>query len=102
MTRSIAILAGVLLACGNLSGAQEDSNSTVRRDVLMKLQAEHRKPDEVRGLEIYRKQFLQDIGWHSLEVRLDMLLIDAAGRESRRKVIKREIEDAEVPDKTLG
>jgi hypothetical protein len=101
MKRIATALLGTVLICGNLT-LQADEAPVVRRDAFARLEAEHRTQEEVKGLSIYRKQFLQDVGWHSLEVRLDMLLIDAAGHEGRRKVIKREIEEEDIPDKTLG
>jgi outer membrane lipoprotein-sorting protein len=95
------VLVATALACYQPLSQAADLG-TVRQDSIIKLEAEHKTPEEARGLGIYKKQFLQDVGWHSLEVQLDMLLIDAGGHESRRKVIKREIEDPTVPDKTLG
>jgi len=72
------------------------------KEYLAPLLAEHHSEEEKRGLEIYEKQYLVDEGWKTLESRLDMVLIDAAGRESHRTVVKRVIEDANQPDKTLG
>jgi hypothetical protein len=100
VTLSLA-LATTLLCCQSWTLADDDVGAA-RHDSITKLESEHQTPAEAQGLLIYKKQFLQDVGWRSLEVQLDMLLIDAAGHESRRKVVKREIEDADVPDKTLG
>jgi hypothetical protein len=72
------------------------------KDYLAPLAAEHKTEEERRGLEIYKKQYLLDEGWKTLESRLEMILMDAAGRESRRTVVKRVIEDGSQPDKTLG
>lgn len=72
------------------------------REYVAPLEASHTSEEEKKGLEIYKKQYLLDEGWKTLESRLDMILIDAAGRESRRTVLKRVIEDGGAPDKTLG
>src|SRR5688572_15585781 len=66
------------------------------------LEEAHKTAEEKKGLEIYTKQYLIDEGWQTLESQLVMILIDAAGNTSRRTVVKRIIEDAGSPDKTLG
>jgi outer membrane lipoprotein-sorting protein len=72
------------------------------KDYIAPLEADHKKDEEKKGLEIYKQQYLIDEGWQSLEARMDMLLVDATGHESHRSVVKRMIEDGNQPDKTLG
>lgn len=77
-------------------------NDTNIKEYLAPIEAEHKSAEEKKGLEIYTQQYLIDEGWHSMEARLDMQLIDAAGHESHRTVVKRVLEDGAQPDKTLG
>lgn len=93
---------GLCICLGSAAARAEEVDGEWVKSYMAPLEAEHTAPDQQRGLEIYKKQYLMDKGWQSLEVGLDMLLVDAAGRESRRKVIERKIEDAQQPNKTLG
>jgi Outer membrane lipoprotein-sorting protein len=102
MSRKIAYLAGIcLLGAASVSFANTNNEAWLK-SYMTPLEAEHQAPDEKRGFEIYRTQYLMDKGWRSFEVRLNMLLVDAAGRESRRNVVERKIEEDEQPNKTLG
>jgi len=94
-----AVAVSVAVAVPALAGTYTDESI---KDYLTPIAAEHKSEEEKRGLEIYKKQYLMDEGWKTLESRLDMVLIDAAGRESHRTVVKRVIEDGNLPDKTLG
>lgn len=96
------LLAVVLMAGAALPALAGTYTEESIKDYLAPLVVEHKSEDEKHGLEIYEKQYLIDEGWKTLESRLDMILIDAAGRESHRTVVKRVIEDGSLPDKTLG
>ena len=89
------------VCCAGIASAEEVDAAWLK-SYVEPLEASHQTPEQKRGLEIYKTQYLMDKGWRSLEVGLDMLLVDAAGRESRRKVIERKVEEAQEPHKTLG
>jgi len=97
----VSITAAMVLGASASSHSGGYTDSSIR-DYLAPLQAEHKTEAQAKGLEIYTRQYLIDEGWGDMETRMDMRLIDAAGRESRRKVVKRMMEDGNQPDKTLG
>ena len=92
---SVAVLSSMAAYAGNY-------NESSIRNYLEPIEAAHKTDDEKKGLSIYLKQYLIDEGWADMEVSMDMLLIDASGHESRRKVVKRALEDGAQPDKTMG
>lgn len=102
MARSVAAIAGLLSVCiGSASWAGSYTESNMK-EYMVPLEESHKTDEEKKGLEIFKQQYLIDEGWQDMEARMDMVLIDASGRESRRKVVKRMLEDSTQPDKTLG
>jgi len=97
----LSICLAVGLGCSALGATGSEQPEWVKA-YLAPLEAAHTSPEEKRGLEIYETQYLMDKGWGSLEVGLEMRLIDAAGRESQRRVVERKTEEPEQPNKTLG
>jgi hypothetical protein len=102
MVRVMSVIVGICLVSVATGSKAGNVSEAWLKDYVAPLEAKHQAPDEKQGLQIYKTQYLMDKGWGSLEVGLDMRLIDAAGRESRRQVIERKTEDAEQPNKTLG
>ena len=101
--RALAIAGmGIVFTLAGVASPAGTYTEASIKDYVAPLEAAHQSEAEKRGLEIYKKQYLIDEGWKALESRLDMVLIDAAGRESHRTVLKRVIEDGDQPDKTLG
>lgn len=92
-------LASLGLAAAAHAGTYTDATI---KEYLAPLQAVHQTDAEKKGLEIYTRQYLMDEGWRDTEASMEMRLIDAAGRESYRKLVKRTLEDGNQPDKTLG
>lgn len=102
MIKAIAVaVGGVLFCAAGTSWAGTFTASSIV-EYVAPLEAEHKSEEEKRGLEIYKQQYLLDEGWKDLETYMDMLLIDATGHESHRKVVKRVLEDGNLPDKTIG
>lgn len=93
------LLASVAMAPSSQAGTYTESSI---KQYLAPLQAAHQSEAEKRGLDIYTRQYLMDEGWQDMEASMDMRLVDAAGRESQRKLVKRILEDGNEPDKTLG
>lgn len=99
---AVAVAVGASFMGAQLPTPAGMYTETSIKEYVTSLEAAHSSEEEKRGLEIYKKQYLMDEGWQTLESRLDMQLIDAAGNKSHRTVVKRMIEDGGQPDKTLG
>jgi Outer membrane lipoprotein-sorting protein len=102
MLRVIPVLVGIFLVSAAGAAQEAQLSQAWLQAYEAPLEAKHQSPEEKQGLRIYETQYLMDKGWGSLEVGLDMRLIDAAGRESRRQVIERKTEETEQPNKTIG
>jgi len=97
----------VVVTIGVSSGSAVAVNSADSADrpvnkYISKIKNDHKTDAELKGFEIYKKQYLIDEGWKDMDVEMSMELIDANGRKSFRKVIKRTYEDGKNPDKTVG
>ncbi|AZZ91757.1 MULTISPECIES: outer membrane lipoprotein-sorting protein [unclassified Hahella] len=96
---SIAFLTAALTAGAVQAGNYDEKNINGYLDPIA---ARHQSESQKKGLEIYTHQYLIDEGWTSTEARMEMTLVDAQGRTSKRLVIKKMMEEAGVPDKTIG
>lgn len=102
MLKSITMAIGIAyIWCSSTAWAGYYTESNIH-DYMAPLEAAHKTDAEKKGLEIYKQQYLLDQGWGDMEAKMNMLLIDASGRESHRKVVKRSLEDRSQPDRTQG